>query len=106
MTFPSDPKEDVELIQAVIAGLAEHGLEGFKGPILGTLWMRVNGHPVQFLKLEVQGAIHFNELRNPTSEAIILETDTTRRSKTKKKVLEVVRTLRYRHRIMTSRLRD
>jgi len=103
MTIPSDPKEDSKLLQQIIAGLAEQGLEGFEGPTPGTLHLKVKDLSVRFLRLEVQGYISFDELKHPAKpECTILGADKTRRSHTKKKVLEIVRTLRYRHRIYSS----
>lgn len=100
MTIPSDPKEDEKLLQRIIAGLAEQGLEGFEGPIPGTLCIKIGEHKVSFLRLEVQDYISFDELRHPETKVLILGPDKTRRSKTSKKVLEIVRTLRYRFRII------
>jgi hypothetical protein len=103
MTIPSDPKEDAQLLSNIIAGLAEHGLEGFEGPTPGTLFLKVKEHSVRFLRLEVQDYISFDELRHPEkSEVLILGSDKTRRSKSAKKVLEIVSTLRYRHRIYSN----
>jgi len=103
MTIPSDPKEDANLLQRIIAGLAEQGLEGFEGSTPGTLYLKVKDLSVRFLRLEVQDYISFDELRHPAKpDCIVLEADKTRRSHTQKKVLEIVRTLRYRHRIYSS----
>jgi hypothetical protein len=116
MTLPSDPKEDAQLLSNIIAGLAEQGIEGFEGPTPGTLCMRIESqsmalsqrigqsdsvYTIQFLRLEVQDYIHFNALHHPTTGALILGSDSTRRSKSAKKVLEIVSTLRYRHRILS-----
>jgi hypothetical protein len=104
MTTLSDPKEDAQMIERIIAGLAEQGLEGFEGVFPGTLCLKVGEHTVRFLRLETAGYINFDQLWHTTKPGcLILGPDVTRRSKTAKKVLEVVRTLRYRHRIM---LRD
>ena len=103
MTIPSDPKEDALLLKSIIAGLAEQGLEGFEGTTPGTLCLKVKGLEVQFLQLRVKEYINFNELRSTSNpEVLILGSDSTKRSKTARKVLEVVRTLRYRHRIYSS----
>jgi hypothetical protein len=104
MTLPSDPKEDAQLLSNIIAGLAEQGIEAFEGPTPGGLFMKVGRHTVRFLRLEVQDYINFDQLWHTSSpDCLILGPDVTRRSKSSKKVLEIVRTLRYRYRIM---LRD
>ncbi len=102
MTRPTDPIEDTTLIRNLIAELANLGLESVEGTIPGTLNLKVGMGWIQFLRLEVSGVIQFDELKQPETGSIILPADSVRRSQTAKKVREVARILKIRHRYVNS----